>query len=410
MLTVVIAVVTGLVGVVLGWSWKGLNAAKRIAELASSLKAAEVELAAERQGRADDRAAHGRLLAEKDRTLHSELKGMMSEMCNLTAETLAAREKTLAAKNEEQVRNLLEPMHQRLDDFRKAADESRRTNGELGVKIENFFKGIRETSQSFGVQAKSFTDALTGANKKQGNWGEAILARLLESCGLKEGDHFIVQTGSGVGIPDCQIFDPAGAKILIVDSKMSWTKYEESYRLAEGPERSAALKEHVASVKRHIDELAKADYPARQTPPRPGYTYVPLTAMFVPCDAALAAALESDPALVDYAFKHDVALVSPLSLFGFLQLVSRAWSRYNVERNTNAIYEEAKKLVVYVDRLFRELEDLGGDLAKAQAKYADVVRLAAQEPSGQCIKGPALRILKLGAQPERELKSKTLAQ
>lgn len=276
--------------------------------------------------------------------LNSRLEqGLLAEMRNLTAETLAEREKDLARRNEEQMKGLLAPMHQRLDDFRKAAEESKRTNGELGVKIGEFFKSIAETSQSFGRQAKSFTDALTGANKKQGNWGETILGQVLENCGLKEGEHFIAQSGSGAGIPDYQIFDPGSAKILILDSKMSWTKYEEAYRLSDGAARAEALKEHVQSVKRHIDELFAADYPHRQTPPRVGYTYVPLTAMFVPCDAALAAALESEPALVDYAFKRNVALVSPLTLFGFLKLVSLAWSRYNIDKNTNAIYDEAKK-------------------------------------------------------------------
>ena len=214
--------------------------------------------------------------------LNSRLeKGLLAEMRNLTAETLVEREKDLARRNEEQLKGLLAPMHQRLDDFRKAAEESKQANGALGVKIGEFFKGIAETSQSFGRQAKSFTDALTGANKKQGDWGEAILGRVLENCGLKEGEHYLAQSGSGAGIPDYQIFDPGSAKILVIDSKMSWTKYEEAYRLPEGATRTEALKEHVQSVKRHIDELSAADYPHRQTPPRANYTYVPLTAMFV---------------------------------------------------------------------------------------------------------------------------------
>lgn len=335
--------------------------------------------------------------------------GLLAELRNLTAETLAEREHDLARRNEEQLKGLLAPMHQRLDDFRKAAEESKRTNGELGVKIGEFFKGIAETSQSFGRQAKSFTDALTGANKKQGNWGETILGRVLENCGLREGEHYLAQSGSTAGIPDYQIFDPGSAKILVIDSKMSWTRYEEAYRLPDGAARTEALKEHVQSVKRHVDELFAADYPHRQIPPRAGYAYIPLTAMFVPCDAALAAALEFEPALIDYAFKRNVALVSPLTLLGFLKLVSLAWSRYNIDRNTNAIYDEAKKLVGYVDRFFRELEGLGADLDKAREKYETLLKLAATEPSGQCIKGPALKILKLGAKPDKDLKSKELA-
>lgn len=387
-MSIFIAAVAGLVvGAALVWFWMS----GRISALRAALAANEL------------------VSAERERTVKEQLKGMMAEMENVTVRALEAREKALAEKNGEQVRNLLAPMHQRLEDFKKAAEESKKTNGELGVKIEDFFKNISATSASFGAQAKSFTDALTGANKKQGNWGEAILAQVLEHCGLREGEHFLAQVGSGEGIPDCQVFDPGSAKVLVIDSKMSWTKYEQAYRLPAGADRAAAMREHVASVKRHIDELYKADYPNKQKPPREGYQYVPLTAMFVPCDAALAAAIEEDEALVDYAFKRNVALVSPLTLFGFLQLVSRAWSKYNIDKNTNAIYDEAKKLVGYVDRMFKNLEDLGETLGKARERYDAVMTLAATEPSGQCLKGPALKILKLGGKPDKGLKSAALA-
>lgn len=401
--------VSALVGFALGATLVWFYLSPRIASFRSALDLKTVELESEKQARAADARANERLNAERDRTVREQLKGMMAEMGNVAVKVLTDRERDLAAKNEEQVKHLLAPLHQRLEDFRRAAEDSKKTNGELGVRIEDFFKGIRETSVRFGLQAKSFTDALTGANKKQGNWGESILGQVLENCGLKEGVHYLAQEGSGAGIPDYQVFDPGSAKVLIIDSKMSWTKYEEAYRLPEGAERAVALREHVASVKRHVDELFKADYPTRQRPPRDGYQYIPLTAMFVPCDAALAAAIEEEPGLVDYAFKRNVALVSPLTLFAFLQLVSRAWSKYNVDRSTNEIYDEARKLVGYVDRLFRNLEELGESLAKAQDRHAAVMQLAALEPSGQCLKGPAMKILKLGGRPDRGLKSKTLS-
>ena len=230
---------------------------------------------------------------------------------------------------------------------------------------------------------------------------------MLENCGLKEGEHYVAQAGSGAGIPDYQVFDPCSKKILIIDSKMSWTKYEQAYKMEPGAERSKALKEHVASVKRHIDELEAADYPNTQKPLRDGYEILPITAMFVPCDAALAAALEEEPALVDYASKHGVALVSPLSLFGSMLLVSKSWSKYNAVKNSDKIVEQAKLLVTYVDRLFKGLETMGKALKDASAAYETVLGLAVTEPSGQCIKGPALKIIKLGGTPDKGVSSKT---
>lgn len=342
--------------------------------------------------------------------IDAQFKAMMAEMSNVTAETLRRREAELAERNGEQIERLLAPMKERLEAFRKAAEDSKKTNGELGTQIGEFFKGIKATSESFGSQAKSFIDALSGANKKQGTWGEQILRQLLENCGLKEGEGFFAQTGTNSGIPDVQVVDPSSKKILIIDSKMSWTKYEEAYKLPDGEAKTAALKEHVASVKRHIDELARANYPQTQKPPKAGCTYVPITAMFVPSDAALSAALEFEPGLIDYALKRDISIVSPLSLFGFLVLVSHAWSRWTVDKNSDKIYEEAKKLVGYIDRMFKNFEELGESLKKAEEKYEAAKSLLKLEPSGQCIKGPAMKILKLGARPEKEIKSQALSE
>lgn len=394
-----ITVIVGIVGAALGAGATWALLARRALALKASLAQKTVELEAER-----------RVGLEKEQKLQQQMKGMLAEMTNMTAEVLAKREQALAVRNEEQVRSLLAPMHQRLDDFRKAAEESRKANGDLGVRIGEFLNGIQGASQTMLAGAKSFSEMLAGANKKQGDWGEAVLGQALENCGLKKDVHYVAQQGSGEGIPDYQVFDPGSKKVLVIDAKTSWTNYEQAYKMPHGEERRRALQEHVKSVKGQVDRIYKADYPNRQKPLRDGYSFVPLTAMFVPSDAALAAAVEEEPGLVDYAFKRNVALVSPLTLYGFLQLVSRAWSSYHIEKSTNEIFDEAKKLVKYVDRLFVSLQGLGKSLASARENYDEAMKLAATDPEGQCVKGPALRILKLGAKPDALVKSQALSE
>ncbi len=405
MVHMVIAGVAGFVaGAAVAWLW----ASNRFAALRASLKISEHALDAERQGRADDRSANERLAADRERAFKESVRGIVAEVANATNEALKARERELAERNGEQMAHLMTPMRLQLEAVQKAADASRKANGDLGVKLEDCFKALQGTTADVGKTARDFINAVTGANKKQGNWGEAILGQMLENCGLREGEHFVAQRGGGEGIPDYQVFDPGSQKILVIDSKMSWTKYAEAYRMADGPERKAALAEHVASLRRHVDELARANYPAKQVPPRPGYGYVPLTAMFVPCDAAFQAALEVDPALTDYAGKKGVALVTPATLFGFMLLVSRAWSAYNADKNSEEIFRQAKLLVERVDRLFAALEGAAADLDKAREKQETALRLARTEAEGQCIKGPALKILALGGKPSRDLKSASL--
>lgn len=385
-------ILSGLVGAILGgalvWFWRAAAYAQ------------------ERNHAEQERKLAERVVEEKERTLQASLREMLAQVTNVTNEALKAREAEFAAQSGREMSATLAPLREQLKAFQSVAEASRKTNGELGVKMETFFTVLQRTAGDFGKQAKSFTDALTGANKKQGVWGELILQQVLADCGLREGEHFVAQQGSGGGIPDFQVFDPGSHRILIIDSKMSWTKYEEAYRLEEGPARTAALREHVQSVKRHVDELARANYPETQTPLRAGYTFVPLTAMFVPCDAALAAAIREEPGLVDYAFKKNVALVTPLTLFGFLQLVSRAWAKYNADRNSEKIFEQAHLLIERLDGLFAHFEKVGDCLAKAQAEHASVMTLLAE--GGRSVKGPAYRILKLGGKDERKLKSVTL--
>lgn len=390
-------IVFGVVGLIVGMCIAWIVMSKRVTGLKIALARKDVELSAEK-----------RIREEAERKIQQQMKGMLAEVTNVTTEVLAKREQTLAVKNEEQVRNLLAPMHQRLDDFRKAAEESKKTNGELGIKIGEFLSGIRASSQVFATEAKGFVEMLAGSNKKQGDWGETILGQALENCGLLKDVHYVAQQGSGEGIPDYQVFDPIGKKVLIIDAKMSWTKYEQAYKLPEGEERKNALKEHVKSVKGQIEKIYAADYPNKQKPLREGYSFVPLTAMFVPSDAALAVAINEEPGLIDYAFKRNVALVSPLTLYGFLQLVSRAWSSYHLDKNSASVMEEAKKLVKYVDRMFVELQGLGDSMATTKKHYDAVMKLAVADPEGQCVKGPALKILKLGAKPDTTIKSKAL--
>ena len=218
-----------------------------------------------------------------------------------------------------------------------------------------------------------------------------------------------MQTGVQGKIPDALVIDHVGRRILVVDSKMSWTNYAASFEMEEGPQREAELKKHVQSVRKHIEELAQKDYPSLATPAGfESYKYVPLTAMFVPCEAALEAAVRVDAKLMDFAFKNKVVLVTPPTLLGFLLLVSQAWSQFQVERNTQEIIKQARLLVERVDALFAALEDTQTHLEKGRQGLDKALKLAAKSGEGRSIVYTVNRIIKLGAPPVKKLKSQAL--
>ena len=398
-----LGVLCGLVGFVLGALIAVCVGMVRSDKLRRALAKAELELDYERAARAQERAQTARLQDEKARTLQASLQGLLAEVSQTANAALKSREEELAAKN----RKLLEPLSAQIDALQK---ETLANKTKIATKLDDFFSSMQKAADQFGQDARTFRETMRGANKRQGTWGENILKALLDSFGLQEGRHYLLQTGVQGKIPDALVIDHVGERILVVDSKMSWTNYAAACELKEGAQREAELKKHVQSVRAHIQELAKKDYPSLAAPAAfPDYKYVPLTAMFVPCEAALEAALQEDPSLVNFAFQERVVLVTPHTLLGFLLLVSRAWSQFQIERNTKEIIHEASLLVSRVDALFAALEQADRQLGASRESLSRALQLANTEGTGQSVKGPVNRIIKLGARAEKKLKSKSLA-
>ena len=159
-----------------------------------------------------------------------------------------------------------------------------------------------------------------------------ILETLLESSGLQKGIHFRVQedfrTEEGAHVrPDVVLLLP-GDKQMVIDSKVSLTAYA-AYAEADGADgsaRKAALAAHVASVRKHIDELAGKSY-QKLTSASPDFVI-----MFVPNEPAFLVALQSDPKLWDDAYRRKVILSSPTNLFAILKIVDDLWRRDNQDR------------------------------------------------------------------------------
>lgn len=402
--TTTLAVLWGLAGFIVGALLTTIAWTVWVDKLRQKSAKTALELQYEREARAADRAQEGRLQAERERTLKATIEGLLAQVTEVANAALKSREQELAMKN----RQLLEPLSVQINALQKESVDSK---AKISTKLDVFFNSLQETASQFGKEARAFREVMRGANKKQGTWGENILKALLDSFGLEEGRHYLLQTSVQGKIPDALIIDHVGERILIVDSKMSWTNYAAAYEMEEGAAREAELKKHAQSVRLHIQELAEKDYPSMPAPAAfANYQYVPLTAMFVPCEAALETALQVDPALMDFAFKKQVVLVTPHTLLGFLVLISRAWSQFQIERNTREIIHEASLLVSRVDALFDALEQADSQMVKSHESLAKALQLANTQGSGQSVKGPINRILQLGARAEKKLKSKALTE
>lgn len=344
------------------------------------------------------------LNAAKTDELAFQRESLRNEFSALASKLLAEKQGDLTRANADSVRLLFKDLKERLDKYEKEVATATVDNRSLGVAM----KTQLESLQRFADKAQSYTDALIGGNKIQGNKGEEILAHLLEQSGLQKGVHYEMQVSQrDEGRPDVSIYDIRNHHVILVDSKMNIKDYINAYNLpddaAHREEKKRALKLHVASIRRQIDGLAARDY-AKTITPKDGYVNLPLVAMFCPFNTILEVAIIEDPSLVQYAYEKGIVLVTPLTLWGYLWLVSWGWKQREVERKYDEIQELGRDVVGAVDAMLNDLAVVGDSLAKAQAAYDGLYKRATADKGQMSVRRVAKQLLDYGVTPKGKLK------
>lgn len=371
---------------VLALAYALLNARIRLAEHEAQKKGLD-EL---------NRAKASEILAQRE--------SLRSEFAKLASDLLGDKQTALSKANEESVRMLFSGLKEKLDRYEREVEKSAESN----VKMEAEMKAHVDSLQKFATEARAFTSALVGGNKIQGNKGEEILASVLEQSGLQKSIHYDVQTGDrDEGRPDVSIYDIRNHHVILVDSKMNIKDYISAYNLpddaAHKDEKSRALRAHVASIKRQVDSLSSKDY-ANKVTPKEGYTNLPLVAMFCPFDTVLEAALAVDPALVQYAYEKNIVFVTPLTLWGYLWLVSWGWKQHEVERRYDEIQELGRDVITAVDSMLNDIASVGDAIDKAKAAYESLQKRATSDKGQMSVHRVATKLLDYGVTPKGRLK------
>lgn len=340
-LLIIIAIIlaAGVVALLLGLrSERG--AVRRLAGENDALRA-EAEQArlrlVEQQAAADSEMAMARAEIriwserfESQTTEREKLEKQFSDhFQNLANNILEEKTKRFTATNQQNIDGLLKPLKENIEKFHQRIEQDARDRVALEVEVRR----LRELSDQVSREANNLATALRGNSKTQGDWGEMILETLLESSGLQKGIHFRVQedfrTEDGGHVrPDVVLVLPDD-KQMVIDSKVSLTAYANYVEAADGADesvRKAALAAHVASVRKHIDELAAKSY-QKLTEASPDFVI-----MFVPNEPAFLVALQCDAKLWDDAYRKKVILSSPTNLFAILKIVDDLWRRDNQDR------------------------------------------------------------------------------
>ena len=403
-----------------------LTAIVVIAARTSSLRGRIETLSAEKAALEAKLAAQ----AEAQKQLEEQRAASVKEQRELL-ETLRTQDKEQAAKSLEEMRNafkalsaeqsehfretsarsvgeLLKPIQEKFDNFSKSVRESDEKAASRSGSMEKMIGILTEQSKNVGSQAQALADAITGQSKAQGDFGEMLLVDLLRESGLVEGVNFDVQgvirdelgheiksDDGHTMIPDVIVHYPDGGEV-IVDSKVSLKAFVE-WNQATSPEvRKRAAREHVASIRKHVDELRGKDY-ASYIPE--GRRKVDYNLMFIPIENAFRLMQEEEPLLWQQAKNQGVLIVSQMSLAIVLNMILVAWRQFDQQRNIQEVYKTASELMSVLENWMGEYVRMGDKLKDLGKSYEETTRLLSG--SNQSVVKKIAKLEKLGATRKR---------
>lgn len=265
----------------------------------------------------------------------------------------------------------LAPVKQQLEQMQTVVSQLEKERSTQFASITEQLRNAVETDENLRKQTQQLAQALS-SNSLRGVWGEAQLRKLVELAGLIKHADFseqaTISTEGGTGRADMVINLPGG-KSLAIDSKVPFNSYQEASAISElatGEElnrRKRLIDEHVKAVRKHIDDLGtKAYWTGLASSPD-------FVVCFVPSESLLSAALEADPAILEYAFKKNVALASPVSLFSVLKTINYIWRQNADESQVRAMIKLGKELYERVGKVAQVADKLGRSLNATVKDY-----------------------------------------
>ena len=325
---------------------------------------------------------------------------LTTEFENIANKVLQQRQEDLSRQSSKQIGDILQPLTERIKDFRDQVNTafSQETREKASLQAE--LKQLIELNQTLSKDATNLTQALKGDVKKQGNWGEFILEKVLEASGLRKGIEYerevVVHGVEGETLrPDVIIRMPDN-KQIIVDSKVSLVAYEQLQHAETDEQYKTLVKAHVESLKQHVKELYDKQYQLATGLNTPDFVL-----MFVPIEASYSVAIQADNTLYDYALQRKIVIVSPTTLLATLHTIRYVWKQDS--QNKNAL-EIARLAGAMYDKLCNMIEDfrkVQKSLDAAQKAYDEAIKKLS-EGNGNVLR-TADRIRELGAKASKSL-------
>ncbi len=308
-----------------------------------------------------------RIEIERLRATLSSEETLRKQFREISGSALESQGASLREQQRQSLEPLLTPLRDKLKELGESVRDERDQRTASKAALETLVKNLMERAEGISTDARNLTLALKGESKTQGNWGEMILEKMLENVGLKKGEEYFTQeharSDEGRNLYADVVVRLPGKRCIIIDSKVSLTAYARSVECEDEAARTAAIREHVASVKSHVKELASKNYPRAI---EGSLSYV---LMFIPNEASYMAAIQQAPNLQEEAYAQGILIVSPTNLLMALQIAHHLWAREKQSQNVQEIIRKATSLYDKLYNFSKSFDDVGDKLRKAAEAF-----------------------------------------
>lgn len=330
-------------------------------------------------------------------------KKFSTEFENIANKILDEKSKRFTEQNKTNLDIILNPLKERIKDFEDKVDKTYKAESEERITLKTEIKNLVELNKQISEEANNLASALKGDNKKQGNWGEIILEKILERSGLSKDKEYRTQVSTsndeGKRIqPDVVVFLP-DKKHIIIDAKVSLIAYESYVNSDIEEEKERFKKEHVKSMKSHIANLSDKNYQTSGDFNTPDFVL-----LFVPIESSFSVAIQADIELFNYAWDRKIVIVSPSTLLATLKTIDSVWKQENQTKNVMEIARHGGALIDKFVGFIEDMDRIGKNLDSTKMIY-DSAMNKLSKGSGNLVKR-VQDIEKLGAKSTKSIPSK----
>jgi len=344
-------------------------------------------------------------LAEQERSIQEIQQKFQLEFQNIANKLLEEKSQKFVETNKTHLDILLNPLKENIKAFEEKVDKVYNMEAAERNTLKGVISQLMELNKLISNEAQNLTKALKGDSKKQGNWGEVILERVLERSGLVKDREYRLQasliSADGSRLQPDVIIDLPDEKHLIIDSKVSLVAYERLVNCETEDERKLYSKAHVESIRGHVNGLSSKNYHDLYQINSPDFVL-----LFVPIESSFSFAVQLDAELFSDAWEKRVVIVSPSTLLATLRTISSIWKQERQNRNVLEIARLSGAMYDKFVGFMSDMEGIGKNIKLSQAAYDSALNKLTEGNGNLTV--TADKIKKLGAKANKQLDQKYL--